>query len=141
MPFLSRLKDALTPAPGAIHDLHGVRAVAGDCLLRADGAPVAVLACHAPPLTLRGDDEADAQIERFRRALLAESEPVQLLVEVDTLNVDDYCAAHAAATAAEPALAARRLAEDHRAFLRDLAATSHLRRRHVYLALAGEPAG
>ena len=65
---------------------------------------------------------------------------MQVLVEVDTLDVDDYCAAHAAATAAEPSLAARRLAEDHRAFLRDLAATSHLRRRHVYLALAGRAA-
>jgi hypothetical protein len=141
MPLLSRLRAAVTPAPGAIHDLHGVRTVAGDCLIRADGAPVAVLACHAPPLTLRSDDEAGEQIERFRRALLAEARPVQLLVEVDTLDVDDYCAAHAAATAAEPILAARRLAEDHRAFLRDLGATSHLRRRHVYLALAGESAG
>ncbi len=135
MPLLSRLQSALAVTPGAVHDLHGVRAIAHDCLVRADGVLVAVLACHALPLTLRSDTEGAEQIEHFRRALLAETEPVQLLIDVDTLDVEDYCATHAAALAGEPAVTVRRLGEDHRAFMHDLAATSHLRQRHVYLVI------
>lgn len=137
MPLLSRLRLALTTRPGSIHDLHGVQTIARDCLVRDDGVPVAVLACHALPLTLGGDVEGDEQIERFRRTLLVETRPVQLLIDVDTLDVEEYCVAHAAALAGEPVVAVRRLGEDHRAFMQDLAATSHLRQRHVYLVIAG----
>jgi hypothetical protein len=127
--------------PAATGRLLGLRAVADDHLLLADGTPVAVLAAAAPALALRGPDEADRAIEALHLALASLAFPLHVVVALGPLDVEAAVAAHAAATAAEPDAARRRLAADHRAFLRALAHDHRLLERRAYLAVAapGEP--
>ena len=116
---MSLARASLAGPPGRhTRRLLGLRAVADDHLRRADGALVAVLAADAPPLALRGPDEADRAIEALRLALAALAFPLQVLVELGPLDIEAAVAAHARATAAEPDARLRRLAADHRAFLR-----------------------
>lgn len=118
------------------HTLHGVHDLGAEHLVLADGTLVGVLSAAALPLTLRGEAEQALLIESLRLALTTLNFPLQLLVEVGALDVDAYCIAHAQATAAEPEPALRHLAEDHRAFVRDLAHQRRLLERRVFLVVA-----
>jgi hypothetical protein len=136
MPFTLPLRLPALHRPASTRRLLGLTAVTDDALWRDDGHLVAVLAAGAPALALRGADEAGRLIETLRLALAALTGPLQIVVDLGPLDIEAAVTAHTQATAAESDARLRRLAADHRAFLRGLAHDRHLLERRAYLAVA-----
>ncbi|MCY4639486.1 MAG: hypothetical protein OXC94_03990 [Chloroflexi bacterium] len=116
-----------------------LEAIEGDVLLLGSGDARAVLEAGSLHFALRSEPEQEAILHGYRRFLNALDYPLQVLVRVAPADIERYLAGIAGAPAGGEAM--RRLARDHRAFVRRIARERTLLDRRFFVVVPAEREG
>lgn len=110
--------------------------ILGDVLLLRGGEARAVLEARPVNFALKSEGEQEAILAGYRRFLNALDYPLQVLVRVARADVEGYLAGLAHARPGSEGM--RRLARDHRAFVRHIARERTLLGRRFFVVLPAE---
>ncbi len=113
--------------------------VAGEVVLLRSGAARAVLEAGPVNFALRSEPEQEAILAGYRRFLNGLDYPLQLLVRVVPADIERYLSGLAGAGAQSEAM--RRLARDHRDFVRRIARERTLLGRRFFVVIPAEREG
>lgn len=113
--------------------------VVGEVLLLRSGAARAVLEASPVNFALKSEPEQEAILAGYRRFLNGLDYPLQVLVRVVPADIERYLAGLSGARAGSEAM--RRLARDHRAFVRRIARERTLLGRRFFVVIPAEREG
>lgn len=113
-----------------------IRAVLGSGLVELEGGRFCLLLrARGASFLLRGEEEQAALVEAFGRFLNSLTEPIQIAIRSQPVDLEPLIAALEQIAAETPRQAIARAAGDHARFLTQLTAGEGIRRREILLAL------
>lgn len=113
-----------------------VRAILSSGLVELEGGRFCLLLrARGASFLLRGEEEQAALVEAFGRFLNSLTEPIEIAIRSQPVDLEPLIAALEQTAAARPDGAIARAARDHARFLTQLTAGEGIRRREILLAL------